>query len=108
MARLASGEADNSATWGGMFMRQVRGCWKKPHAGIDAKNFFMEVQIKLKRDGSLEIAPTPLTSPRDSFQRVFLESALRATIECAPYKLPAAFFDEWKDFIPQFQSEDKG
>ena len=100
--------ANNSATWGAMFLQQVRGCWKKPHGGIDTKDFFMEVQIKLKQDGSLAVAPIPLSSPKDSFQRVFLESALRATIECAPYRLPPAFFEEWKDFIPQFKTEERG
>jgi outer membrane biosynthesis protein TonB len=106
---LSKGKAaDNSATWGAMFMQQVRGCWKKPYGGVDTKDFFMEVQIKLKRDGSLEGTPVALTSPRDSFQRVFLESAMRATVECAPYRLPPAFFEEWKDFIPQFSTEEKG
>ena len=100
--------ASNAATWGAMFMRQVRNCWKKPAGAIDAKDFFMEVEIKLRRDGTLEAAPAPLTSPRDSYQRVFLESAVRATIECAPYRLPPAFFEEWKDFIPQFSTKDAG
>jgi colicin import membrane protein len=27
---------------------------------------------------------------------------LRAIIECAPYKLPANWFDEWKFFAPVF------
>jgi outer membrane biosynthesis protein TonB len=105
---LAKGSAaDNSATWGAMFKRQVRGCWKKPSAGIDAKEFIMEVEIKLRQDGSLEATPAALTSPQDSFQRVFLESALRAIIECAPYRLPPAFSAEWKDFIPQFSTADR-
>jgi colicin import membrane protein len=106
---LSKGKAaDNSATWGSLFKQQVDRCWKKPYGGVDAKDFFMEVQVKLKRDGSLEMAPTPLTEPRNSYERVFLESALRATIECAPYRLPAPFFEEWKDFIPQFSTEERG
>lgn len=106
---LSKGKAaDNSATWGSLFKQQVDRCWKKPYGGVDAKDFFMEVQVKLRRDGSLEVAPIPLTEPRSSYQRVFLESALRATIECAPYRLPAAFFEEWKDFIPQFSTEERG
>jgi hypothetical protein len=34
--------------------------------------------------------------------RVYQESALRAIIECQPYNLPAAFFEEWKYFAPVF------
>jgi hypothetical protein len=30
--------------------------------------------------------------------RVDQESALRAIIECQPYNLPAAFFEEWNYF----------
>ena len=106
---LAHGKAaDNSATWGAMFKDQVARCWKKPAGGLDTKDFFMEVEIKLRRDGSLEAAPVALTTPRDDFQRVFLESAIRATLECAPYRLPPQFFDQWKDFIPQYATEEKG
>ena len=33
---LAKGTAaDNSATWGSMFQRQVERCWKKPYGGIE-------------------------------------------------------------------------
>ena len=100
--------ADNSARWGALFKEQVDRCWKKPYGGVEAKDFYMEVRIKLRQDGSLEAAPVPLTEPRDSYQRIFLESALRATIECAPFRLPPAFFEEWKDFIPQFSTEERG
>jgi outer membrane biosynthesis protein TonB len=106
---LAHGKAaDNSATWGAMFKEQVARCWKKPAGGLDTKEFSMEVEIKLRRDGSLDAAPVSLSSPQDEFQRVFLESAIRATIECAPYRLPPQFFDQWKDFIPQYSTVEKG
>jgi colicin import membrane protein len=31
---------------------------------------------------------------------------LRAIIECAPYRLPDSFFEEWKFFNPVFDSRD--
>ena len=35
---LAKGTAaDNSATWGSMFQRQVERCWKKPYGGIESQ-----------------------------------------------------------------------
>jgi len=50
--------------------------------------------------------PAAQTTPASPFQRVFQESGLRAIIECAPYRLPPAFFDEWKYFNPVFDSRD--
>jgi outer membrane biosynthesis protein TonB len=98
--------ADNSATWGAMFKDQVLRCWKKPYGGIEAQRVEAEFSIKLKKDGTLEGMPAAQTAPGGAFQRVFQESGLRAIIECAPYRLPPAFFDEWKDFNPVFDSRD--
>jgi outer membrane biosynthesis protein TonB len=94
--------ADNSATWGTMFQSQVERCWKKPFGGIESQNPEAVFEIKLKRDGTLEGAPIPEGSPSTPYLRVYQESALRAIIECQPYNLPAAFFDEWKYFSPVF------
>jgi outer membrane biosynthesis protein TonB len=100
---LSKGKAaDNSATWGAMFQSQVERCWKKPFGGIESQNPEAVFEIKLKRDGTLESAPIPEGSPSTPYLRVYQESALRAIIECQPYNLPAAFFDEWKYFSPVF------
>ena len=104
---LANGKAaDNSATWGAMFKEQVLRCWKKPFGGIEEQRVESEFSIKLKKDGSLDAMPAPQTAPGSPYQRVFQESGLRAIIECAPYRLPPAFFDEWKYFNPVFDSRD--
>lgn len=94
--------ADNSATWGAMFQSQVERCWKKPYGGIEAQRAEAAFVIRLKRDGSLETMPQPEGHPATPYLRVYQESALRAIIECQPYNLPAAFFDEWKFFAPVF------
>lgn len=100
---LAKGKAaDNSATWGALFQAQVERCWKKPYGGIEAQKSEAAFAIKLKRDGTLEGMPVPEGTPATPFLRVYQESALRAIIECQPYKLPAAYFDEWKYFAPVF------
>jgi colicin import membrane protein len=104
---LAHGKsADNSATWGSMFREQVLRCWKKPYGGVEAVRFEVEFNIKLRKDGTLEAMPLAVTAPSTSYQRVFLESGLRAIIECAPYRLPPAFFAEWQAFIPVFDNKD--
>ena len=97
--------ADNSATWGAMFQRQVERCWKKPYGGIESQKPEVAFAIRLKRDGSLEGPPVPEGTPATPYLRVYQESALRAIIECQPYKLPAAMYDEWKYFAPVFKEK---
>ena len=100
---LSKGKAtDNSATWGSMFQSQVERCWKKPYGGIESQNPEAAFSIRLKRDGTLEGMPVPEGTPATAYLRVYQESALRAIIECQPYNLPAAYFDEWKYFAPVF------
>lgn len=100
---LAKGKAaDNSATWGSMFQAQVERCWKKPYGGIESQNPEAAFTIRLKRDGTLESMPVPEGTPATPYLRVYQESALRAIIECQPYNLPAAYFEEWKYFTPVF------
>jgi outer membrane biosynthesis protein TonB len=100
---LSKGKAaDNSATWGSMFQAQVERCWKKPYGGIESQNPEAAFSIRLKRDGTLEGMPLPEGAPATPYLRVYQESALRAIIECQPYNLPAAYFDEWKYFAPVF------
>ncbi len=94
--------ADNSATWGAMFRQQVERCWKKPYGGIEAQKVEAVFTIKLKRDGTLETMPVVVPGGSTPYFRVYQESALRAIIECQPYNLPAAYFDEWKFFEPAF------
>jgi outer membrane biosynthesis protein TonB len=105
---LAKGAAaNNSATWGSMFKEQVLRCWKKPYGGLEAARFEVEFNIKLKQDGTLQAMPVAVSSASTPYQRVFLESGLRAIIECAPYRLPPAFFAEWQAFIPVFDNRDQ-
>ena len=105
---LAKGAAaNNSATWGSMFKEQVLRCWKKPYGGLEAARFEVEFNIKLKRDGTLEAMPVAVSSATTPYQRVFMESGLRAIIECAPYRLPPGFFAEWQAFIPVFDNRDQ-
>ena len=74
---LAKGTAaDNSATWGSMFQRQVERCWKKPYGGIEAQKPEVAFAIRLKRDGTLEGMPVPEGTPATPYLRVYQESAL--------------------------------
>lgn len=101
---MSKGRAgDNSATWGAMFRRQVENCWKKPYGGIEQERPEVAFNIRLKKDGTLEVMPVPDGTPSSPYARAYSESALRAIIQCQPYNLPAQFFEEWKSFTPVFQ-----
>lgn len=95
--------ADNSATWGAMFRQQVERCWKKPYGGVESRQTIAEFEIRLKKDGTLERMPLAMPGASTQYFRVYQDSAMRAIIECQPYQLPAAYFEEWKYFIPAFQ-----
>lgn len=97
--------ADNSATWGSMFQRQVERCWKKPYGGIESQRPEAVFSIRLTRDGRLEGNPVPEGVPATPFLKVYQESAYRAIIECQPYNLPAAMYEEWKYFAPVFKEK---
>ena len=98
---LANGKAaDNSATWGAMFKSQVERCWKKPYGGIESPAesrgcVHDPLETRWHAGRYAGAGGTPSTP----YLRVYQESALRAIIECQPYNLPAAFFEEWKFFI---------
>lgn len=101
---LSKGRAgDNSATWGSMFRRQVENCWKKPYGGIEQERPEIAFNIRLKQDGTLEAMPVADGTPSSPYARAYSDSALRAIIQCQPYKLPAQYFEEWKSFTPVFQ-----
>ena len=103
---LAKGTAaDNSATWGALFRQQVERCWKKPYGGIETRNFVAIFTIKLKSDGTLESTPAPMGGNNSPAFRAYQESAQRGIIACQPYKLPAAFFEEWKFFEGAFDEK---
>jgi outer membrane biosynthesis protein TonB len=97
--------ADNSATWGSMFQRQVERCWKKPYGGIESQRPEAVFAIRLRRDGMLEGNPVPEGVPATPFLKVYQESAYRAILECQPYKLPEAMYEEWKYFAPVFKEK---
>jgi len=95
---------DSSITWAALFKEQISRCWKKPNGEIETQRVQVEFSIKLKKDGTLEAMPLVVTKPTSEYQRAFMESGLRAIVDCAPYRLPQASFEEWKFFNPVFDS----
>jgi hypothetical protein len=103
-ARKTTHKTDNSAIWGSLFQTQVIRCWDKPRAGRQ-KNKTVTAEFRIRRDGTLEEAPVGAGVAATDYAHAYRESARRAIVACQPYKLPAAFFDEWRDFEPMFSEQ---
>jgi colicin import membrane protein len=91
----------NAQSWGLLFKTQVERCWKRPKGDGRAKIEAI-FTIKLKRDGMLEAVR--IISPIDTspYGKAYQSSSFRAIMDCQPYRLPDAYYDEWRHFEPVF------
>jgi len=85
---------------------QIRRCWNPPAGATDAQNLRVEMNVKLRIDGSLAAAPVLLERGTSPYFQVFAESALRAVERCQPYTLPIAKYEVWKDIDLGFRLDD--
>jgi outer membrane biosynthesis protein TonB len=100
---LAKGNADAIvATWKGAFVGAVRRCFNFPYNGRDADQFEVDIDIQLRRDGTVASAPVVVAvrGPSSSVGAAMGESARRAIEQCQAYTfLPKEQYDTWK-YIP--------
>jgi outer membrane biosynthesis protein TonB len=85
---------------------QISRCWNVPAGAADARNLQVEINIKLRVDGSLSAEPMVLAHSSGPYFQVFAESALTALRRCQPYTLPAAKYDVWKDIDVVFDPKE--
>jgi colicin import membrane protein len=85
---------------------QIRRCWNPPAGAADAQDLRVEMNVKLRIDGSLAAQPVLLERGSSPYFQVFAESALRAVERCAPYSLPVAKYEVWKDIDLGFRLDD--
>jgi outer membrane biosynthesis protein TonB len=85
---------------------QIRRCWNPPAGAADAQDLRVELNVKLRIDGSLAAEPVLLDRGGSPYFQVFAESALRAVQRCQPYNLPAAKYEVWKDIDLGFRLDD--
>ncbi|MEP6444279.1 MAG: hypothetical protein ABJ034_05250 [Hyphomicrobiales bacterium] len=82
----------------------IKRCWNLPQGYTAGKDFQAKVQAKLAKDGSVVGKVKVLSVTGFSGGNSFLiKNAVNVAIKkCAPYKLPAAKYDEWKDLVVNF------
>jgi outer membrane biosynthesis protein TonB len=100
---LASGKADAIvATWKGAFIAAVRRCFNFPYNGQDADLFEVDIDIQLRRDGTIASEPSivAVRGPSRSVGAAMAEGAKRAVQQCQAYAfLPKEQYETWK-YIP--------
>jgi hypothetical protein len=93
---------------------QVKPCYTIPVGGADTSSIVSRVRLRLKKDGSIGVAPEVVgnlgvNSANQSYLRQMNEAAMRALKRCAPYKLPADLYEGgWEDLIFRFNPAQLG
>lgn len=85
---------------------QIRRCWNPPAGAANAQDLRVDMNVKLRIDGSLAAQPVLLERGTSPYFQVFAESALRAVERCQPYSLPVAKYEVWKDIDLGFRLDD--
>jgi outer membrane biosynthesis protein TonB len=84
---------------------QIYACWSPPVGAPKAEELVVEFDLFLNPDGSVA-RPPQLTAQfaaaaaTDPYTRAAADSARRAIYQCAPYKLPADRYSQWKEIYP--------
>ena len=84
---------------------QIQACWNPPAGAAEAKDLIVKVRLMLNQDGTLSSEPSVVNRGDGAFQ-IAAESAMRAVRRCAPYKLPIAKYEVWKDVEVTFDPRD--
>jgi outer membrane biosynthesis protein TonB len=90
------------ANWKGAFVGAVRRCFNFPYNDQNADQFEVDIDIQLRRDGTVAVQPAivAVRGPSRSVGNAMAESAKRAVEQCQPYAfLPKEQYDTWK-YIP--------
>lgn len=91
---------------GAEIRRQLKPHWKSP-TGADVELLRTTLIVRLKRDGSIDGAPTldSQTGANESNRgqaNLHVDQAIRAVRLAAPFQLPAEYYDAWKIIRPTF------
>ena len=96
----AQAAARAAATLAQSIAGQIYPCWNVP-PGSEGQT--VDLHIRLAKDGTVAGAIEvrgQSGAPNPAIARVFADSAKRAVMRCAPLKLPAALYDQWRDIDP--------
>ena len=86
---------------------EIAPCWSPPVDAPNPSDLVVEFELFLNPDGSVARPPqlaasSAAAAANNSYTRAAAEAARRAIYTCAPYKLPANQYNQWRDIEIQF------
>jgi outer membrane biosynthesis protein TonB len=89
------------------FKQRVSRCWGVLPGAGNMERVVVELIIRLNPDGTLSASPQITSKPSSPHAQAVTESAVRAVISCAPYKMfQPNTYSKWKEIIMTFDSQD--
>jgi len=79
---------------------QIQPCWSPPVGAPHPERLVVSFDLFLNPDGSVAQAPQLLATSEDPYFRAAADAARRAIYTCAPYKLPADRYAQWREINP--------
>jgi outer membrane biosynthesis protein TonB len=84
---------------------QIAACWSPPVGAPKPEELVVDFDLLLNTDGSVAQPPqlvgqSASLAASDPYTRAAADSARRAIYECAPYKLPADRYSQWREINP--------
>ena len=84
---------------------QIAQCWSPPVGAPHAEDLVVDFDLFLNQDGSVAQPPqltgdSAAAAASNPYTRAAAEAARRAIYECAPYKLPADRYSQWREINP--------
>ena len=83
---------------------QIYKCWSPPIGAPNANDLVVDFDLQLNADGTVmgrpQLSGNSASAMGNPYTRAAAEAASRAIYQCAPYKLPAARYSDWKEINP--------
>jgi len=83
-------------------LSQIRECWSPPVGAPHPEQMVVEFELVLNSDGKVVSATSDALTSSNSYTKAAASAAERAIYTCAPYKLPADRYKDWRDITLTF------
>jgi hypothetical protein len=84
------------------FIAQISRCWAPPVGGLGSDAIVVKLHIALNENGMLARPPQVANNGGSPFFMPAADSAIRAVLQCQPYRMPSEKFTQWRDMMLNF------